>query len=164
MKAMKNSFREIHTSTIVVWLFVTCLQAWGSMYFKDLWVLSSKDLTHQLTYFLSSTGLCLVHPFSQKILFFKYFIYLFPFRERGREGEREGEKQQCATDQWFGCLPHTPNQGVGRQPGHVPWPGIKPATFWVTGQHSVHWATPARAKYSNFERKRHIINLEPRRL
>ena len=29
------------------------------------------------------------------ILFKKYFIYLFIFRESGREGEREGEKHQC---------------------------------------------------------------------
>ena len=31
------------------------------------------------------------------ILFFLFFLdfYLFIFRERGKEGEREGEKQQC---------------------------------------------------------------------
>ena len=31
---------------------------------------------------------------SEKVSFFKGFIYLF-FRERVREGEREGEKHQC---------------------------------------------------------------------
>ena len=31
------------------------------------------------------------------------------------------------------------------QPIHIPWLGIKPATLWFTGQHSIHWATPARA-------------------
>ena len=30
-----------------------------------------------------------------RFFFFKYLIYLFIFRERGREGEREGEKHQC---------------------------------------------------------------------
>ena len=30
-----------------------------------------------------------------KIDFLKDFIYLFIFRERGREGERGGEKHQC---------------------------------------------------------------------
>ena len=30
-------------------------------------------------------------------LFFKR-LYLFTFRESGREGEREGEKQQCARE------------------------------------------------------------------
>ena len=34
-------------------------------------------------------------PGSFFIFFIKRF-YLFIFRERGREGEREGEKQQCA--------------------------------------------------------------------
>ena len=34
----------------------------------------------------------------QSLLFiFKDFIYLFSERERGKEGERKGEKQQCVT-------------------------------------------------------------------
>ena len=28
---------------------------------------------------------------------------------------------------------------------HVPWPGIKPATFRFAGQYPTHWATPAKA-------------------
>ena len=28
---------------------------------------------------------------------------------------------------------------------HVPWQKIEPVTFWFPGQHSTHWATPARA-------------------
>ena len=39
----------------------------------------------------------------------------------------------------------TPNWGPGPQPRHVPWLGIKLATFLFAGQRSVHWATPARA-------------------
>ena len=35
--------------------------------------------------------------------------------------------------------------GPSLQPRHVPWLGIEPATLWYTGQHSIHWATPARA-------------------
>ena len=42
-------------------------------------------------------------------------------------------------------LSHTPYWGPGPQPRHMPWPGIKPATFWFAGLHSTHWATPARA-------------------
>ena len=48
------------------------------------------------------------------------------------------------------CLPHTPHWGPSLQPRHVPWPGIKPATLWFAGRHSVHWATPARALNSLF--------------
>ena len=29
----------------------------------------------------------------------------------------------------------------------MPWLGIKPVTLWFTDQHSIHWATPARADY-----------------
>ena len=73
------------------------------------------------------------------IFFKKYFIYFF--RERGKEGEREGEKHQCVM---HGCLLQAPNRGPGPQPGHVPWLGIKLVTFQFAGWCSIHWATPAR--------------------
>ena len=44
-----------------------------------------------------------------------------------------------------GCLLHTPHWGPGPQPRHVPCPGIKPATLFFAGLHSIRWATPARA-------------------
>ena len=71
--------------------------------------------------------------------FFKDFIYLF--LERGKERERN-------ISVWLPL--HAPNWGPGSQPRHVPWLGIEPATLWFTGQHSIHWATPARAK-SHFQ-------------
>ena len=82
---------------------------------------------------------------------FKVFIlrfYLFIFRERGREGERKGEKNQCVV---ASHAPHTGdlahNPGMCPQPRHVPWLGIKLATLWLAGQHSIHWATPARGHF-----------------
>ena len=48
-------------------------------------------------------------------------------RERGREGEREGEKHPSFDSHM--C----PDQGPNMQPRHVPWWGIKPATFWFIG-------------------------------
>ena len=36
----------------------------------------------------------------------------------GREGERAGERHQCASDTH--CLSHAPNWGPGPQPRHVP--------------------------------------------
>ena len=41
--------------------------------------------------------------------FLLIFKNLFTFRERGRKGEREGEKQQSVRDTWIGCLTLTPN-------------------------------------------------------
>ena len=51
--------------------------------------------------------------------FLKDFIYLFIF-ERGREGEREGEKHQCVRETSTSCLLHAPNWGLSLQPRHVP--------------------------------------------
>ena len=49
-----------------------------------------------------------------------------------------------------GCLLSNPHWGPGPQPKHVPGLGIKPATLWFAGRHSVHWATPARAGLAKF--------------
>ena len=50
------------------------------------------------------------------VLFFYLFLnILFIFRERGREGEREGEKHQCERETSIGCLlymPPPPNPGM----------------------------------------------------
>ena len=77
------------------------------------------------------------------ISFFKRF-YLFNFRERRREGKRGGEKQPCVTGTFISYLSYSPRGGPGLQSRHVPWLGIKPATFLFAGLHSIHWATPAR--------------------
>ena len=44
--------------------------------------------------------------YSEYSFFVFKILYLFTFRERRWEGEREGEKHQCA---WIGCLLLTPN-------------------------------------------------------
>ena len=75
--------------------------------------------------------------------FFFLRFYLFIFREKGGEGETEGEKHWCVRNTSIDCVSHAPNQGPGPQPRHVPWLGMKPATLWFPGWHSVHWATPA---------------------
>ena len=48
-------------------------------------------------------------------------LYLFIFGERGREGDKKGEKHQCERETLIGCL------------SHVPPPGTKPATWALTG-------------------------------
>ena len=55
-----------------------------------------------------------IHPL---LIFLKI---LFTFREKGRKGESEGEKHQCARDTSTGCLSHAPKWGPGLQPRHVP--------------------------------------------
>ena len=63
--------------------------------------------------------------------FNKYFIYLF--LERGREGEREGEKHQCVV-----ASGAPPTEDLAHNPGMYPRLGIEPATFCFAGWHSVH--------------------------
>ena len=70
------------------------------------------------------------------------FLIFYLFLE-GKEGkEKERESSVC------GCLSHAPYWGPGLQPRHVPWPEIEVVTLWITGLHSIHWATPARAMYT----------------
>ena len=66
-----------------------------------------------------------------QIFFHTDFIYLF--LERGREGQREGEKHQCVIASHrtlIGDLAHNPGMCLRL--------GIKPVTLWFTGQHSSH--------------------------
>ena len=86
---------------------------------------------------------CTISVILNFLNFFK--DYLFIFRERRRKGKREGVKHRCMRDTSVGCPSHTLNWIPGPQPRHVLGLGIEPATFQLTGRHSVHWATPARA-------------------
>ena len=63
-----------------------------------------------------------------------------------REGKvREKEKERNISV-WLPLM-CAPYWGPGPQPRHVPWLGIEPATLWFSGQHSIHWAAPARAGF-----------------
>ena len=64
--------------------------------------------------------------------FFLKRFYLFIFRERETEGEREGEKHQYVV---ASC---EPPGGDCLKPRHVPRLGIQSTTLWFTGQHSIH--------------------------
>ena len=85
-------------------------------------------------------------------LFFFKWVYLFIFRERGREGERE--TSVC------GCLSCTSYWGPGPQPRHVSWLGLKRETLWFAGQCSIHRATPARAPLGYFKTKFKFLALK----
>ena len=76
------------------------------------------------------------------IHFFKRF-YLFLERGEGREKGKEGNI--FVRGKQISCLF---NRRPGPQPGHVPWPGIKPATFRFAGQCLTHWATSVRAVHT----------------
>ena len=67
---------------------------------------------HYFTVFLIIPSLIHTHPHT--------FNILFIFRERGRDGERAGEKHQCEREKSVGCLLHAPNQGPGPQPRPQP--------------------------------------------
>ena len=70
------------------------------------------------------------------------------FREREKETSMWGEKHQSVDSRTH------PEQGWNQQPRYVPWPGIKPATFWGTGWHSNQLSHPARAT-DNFWKGHH---------
>ena len=72
----------------------------------------------------------------------KFFLrfYLFIFRERGREGEREEEKYPCVRNTSLGCLLHSPD--LARNPGMCP---DRESNQWISGCGTTHWVTPVRA-------------------
>ena len=64
-------------------------------------------------------------------------FYLFSFRERGREGEKEKNIDIREIHRLVAsCRP--PTKGPGLQPRHVPWLGIEQVTFQFVGWHSIH--------------------------
>ena len=56
-------------------------------------------------------------------LFLSFRLYLFIFRDRGMEGERDREKHRCAREILIGCLLHDP------KPRHVPLFGNQTSNF-----------------------------------
>ena len=89
--------------------------------------------------------------FIGSLLFLWVFFYFLKilcifFRQRGREGERDGEKHQCVV------ASQAPSTGdLAWNPYMCPRLRIKPAMLWFAGQQSIHWATPARAVCWLFE-------------
>ena len=100
-------------------------------------------LLQQCHFFYSSL---LIKFFKECLLSLFFFKILFISRERGKEGDREGEKHQCVV---ASHMSHTGEPGL--QPRHVPWLGIEPSAFQFTSQYSVHWATPIRALLHKFK-------------
>ena len=74
-----------------------------------------------------------------------YLDFVYLFLERGREAEREGEKRQCVV---ASCT--APSGGLAPNPDACLRLGIELATLWFVGWPSVHWATPARARYHSY--------------
>ena len=81
--------------------------------------------------------------FFPKLIFFEDFIYLLL--------EWKGERKRGKETSMCGCLSRAPYWGPGPLPRHVPWLGIEPVTLCFAGGHSIHWATPARARASFFK-------------
>ena len=66
-----------------------------------------------------------------------------------RERNRERERDRCERETSIYCFLYAPthlDQGVNLQPRHIPWLGIKPATFWCTTGCSNQLRHVARAK------------------
>ena len=72
-------------------------------------------------------------------------LYLFLFRERRREGERQGEKHRCERHRSVAsCV--RPDWRLNPHPRRAPRLRIKPATFRFVGQHPANGVTPVRAE------------------
>ena len=74
-----------------------------------------KKCSSSITTFLSLKYLFLANIYFFKEIFLFKFNYSFIFREKGREGETEGEKTPMC-----GCHLCVPHWGPGPEPSHVP--------------------------------------------
>ena len=54
--------------------------------------------------------------------------------KKGRERERRKNSDVREKPGFIASCIY-PDQGLNPKPRYVPWPGIKPATFWCTGEH-----------------------------
>ena len=124
----------------VWWHLVTCLVIWSlSKSPNTSWTILPCSINSRWHISFLVIENITLSPL-QGLFFFKIlFIYLF--RQRGRGGEREGEKHQCVVASHM-----PPTGGLAHNPRHVAWLRIKPATLQFAGQHSIHWATPARVQ------------------
>ena len=84
--------------------------------------------------------------FNQCLNFFSFLKRFHLFILEGKGGRKRGRETSM-----YGCLSCTSLLGPGLQPKNVPWLGIKPATPYFTGQHSIHQATTARALFFSFK-------------
>ena len=72
-------------------------------------------------------------------------LKLYLFLERGGGRGRGRETSVCD------CLLRVPYWGPGPQPRPELWLGTDPATLWLSGRHSIHWATPDRVSPGDSE-------------
>ena len=111
--------------------------SWGIFFFFH----SVNVLYYIAIHMLNHPCIPRINPTSS-LFFLKDSIHLYFETREGRE--KEGEKQLHKKETSISCFAHAPNWWFGLQPRHVPWSGIKPATFCFTGWPSTLWATPVR--------------------
>ena len=112
-------------------------------HFRNFTLVMHGDTVSQTEVFLSPNPVLFQLQYMLKITLLFYFVkilFIYFYREGKGRRKRGRETSMC------GCLSCAPYWGPGTQPRHVPWLGIEPVTLWFAGWHSVHWATPARAK------------------
>ena len=137
---------HLHQHLIVHWLMMAILTGVRWWYLTVVLIsisVMANDVEHLFICLwaicMSSLEKCLFRSFAHLK---KLFIYLFIDRREGREKKRERN-----ISVWLPLM--RPYQGCGMQRRHVPWLGIKSVTFWFTGWHLIHWATPARAHFNH---------------
>ena len=75
---------------------------------------------------------------------------LIDFREKRREGEREGKRDRCERETSLVASRTCPNWGPNQQLRHMPWLGIQLTTLLSTGHAPTNWATLVRAEVFSF--------------
>ena len=96
-------------------------------------------------------------PCSYTFFFFVFKDFIYLFLERGREGEREGEKYQCvlascvASNADLACNPGTGPDWESNQRSFGLQPTLNPLSYTSQGSHFIFQANLWKAFYNKFK-------------
>ena len=141
-----------YTKTLWLWFLVRVRVLYHS---GHMWEAAYPYFSFTSMFLSPSLFLCLYNqqPYPWMRIFKNIYLFIYsPIHSFKVGGEKESERETSIGNIRCVVASHAhPNRGLGLEPRHVPRLGINLATLWLTGPHSIHWATPARVEWGFFK-------------
>ena len=133
-------------------MYIINTRRWGALTQEEVWVSQVVQFLLTLKIYTAisiQNGHSEISCSTNLIKILNYFSFI-DSRERGREGDREGENINGRGKHPLVAPCTRPYRGQNPQASHVPWRAIKPATFTLVGWCPTNGATLAGA-HLNFK-------------